>query len=116
MAVLFDAYAESIGPVRAISMSQFPRKADEDAIKYDGRIRSKYVDNCRFLLPAATLANVGMTANARVLEHAIKKMLSYPLQEVREIGLEVKRVAQSEVPNARQVRGYKSLPRKDCQP
>ena len=96
--MLFDAYAESVGPVRAVIMSQFPRKADEDAKKYDGRIRSKYVDNCRFLLPTATLANVGMTANARVLEHAIKKMLGHPLQEVREIGQQVKRVTQVEVP------------------
>jgi thymidylate synthase ThyX len=98
IALLFDAYAESVEPVRAAIMSQFPRKADEDPKKYDGRIRSKYVDNCRFLLPAATLANVGMTANARVLEHAIKKMLSHSLQEVREIGQEIKRVAQAEIP------------------
>ncbi|MGH2522772.1 MAG: FAD-dependent thymidylate synthase, partial [Anaerolineales bacterium] len=35
---------------------------------------------------------------ARVLENAIRKMLSHPLEEVREIGAEVKRVAQGEVP------------------
>ena len=56
---------------------------------YDRRIRSQYVDSCRFLLPAASLANLGMTANARVLEHAISKMLSHPLAEVRQIGEEV---------------------------
>jgi thymidylate synthase ThyX len=39
-----------------------------------------------------------MTANARVLEHAIGKMFSHPLAEVRQIGLEVKRVSQAEVP------------------
>jgi thymidylate synthase ThyX len=49
-------------------------------------------------LPAASLANVGVTANARVLESAIRKMLSHPLAEVREIGTEIKRVAQGEVP------------------
>jgi thymidylate synthase ThyX len=98
MAMLFDVYSASIEPVRTYITSQFPRRADEDAKKYDARIRSKYIDNCRFLLPTATLANVGMTANARVLEHAIKKMLSHPLQEVREIGEETKRVAQAEVP------------------
>jgi len=98
MALLFETYAASIEPVRAHIMARFPRQPDEDATRYDARIRSKYIDNCRFLLPAATLANVGMTANARVLEHGIKKMLSHPLQEVREIGQEVKRVAQGEVP------------------
>ena len=98
IASLFDAYFESIEPVRKVILAQYPRKPDEDERKYDARIRSKYIDNCRFLLPTATLANVGMTANARVLENAIKKMLSHPLQEVREIGVEVKRVAQAEVP------------------
>lgn len=98
LATLFDTYAETIEPVRVYIMSQFPRKPDEDAKKYDARIRSKYIDNCRFLLPTATLANVGMTANARVLEHAIVKMLSHPLQEVREIGAQTKRVAQGEAP------------------
>jgi thymidylate synthase ThyX len=56
------------------------------------------VDNCRFLLPAAALANVGMTANARVLEAAIRKMLSHPLEEVRELGAEIKQVARGEAP------------------
>jgi thymidylate synthase ThyX len=39
-----------------------------------------------------------MTANARVLEHAIRKMLSHPLREVQEIGERVKEVAQVEIP------------------
>ncbi len=98
MATLFDTYFESIEPVRAVVAAQSPRKSNEDEKKYEARIRSKYIDCCRFLLPTATLANVGMTANARVLESAIKKMLSHPLPEVRDIGAEVKRVAQEKVP------------------
>jgi thymidylate synthase ThyX len=39
-----------------------------------------------------------MTANARAFEHALRKMLSHPLQEVREIGVEVKAVALREIP------------------
>jgi thymidylate synthase ThyX len=39
-----------------------------------------------------------MTANARVLESAIRKMLSHPLAEVRQIGEEIKRAAVGEVP------------------
>jgi thymidylate synthase ThyX len=46
----------------------------------------------------SALANVGMTANARVLESAIRKMLSHPLDEVREIGEQVKAVALAETP------------------
>jgi len=79
-------------------LKKYPRHEGENEKKYEGRIRSKWIDNCRYLLPTATLANVGMTANARVLEHAISKMLSHPLEEVREIGVEMKRAAQAEVP------------------
>ena len=95
---LFDAYFASIEPVQAVIRAKYPRHDGESEKRYDGRIRSKWIDNCRFLLPAATFANVGMTANARVLEHAITKMLSHPLEEVHDIGSEVKQVALSEAP------------------
>src|SRR5512136_1687740 len=96
--LLFDTYFASIEPVRAVILKKYPRHESENEKKYEGRIRSKWIDNCRYLLPTATLANVGVTANARVLEHAISKMMSHPLEEVREIGAEMKSVAQMEVP------------------
>jgi thymidylate synthase ThyX len=98
MTGLFEAYHRSLGPVRQLMQRQFTRREGESEARWDGRIRSKYVDNCRFLLPAASLANVGLTANARVLESAIRKLLSHPLEEARAIGAEMKRVAQGEVP------------------
>ena len=95
---LFDAYARSLEPARkTVEARNLPRENESDEA-YDRRIRSQYIDSCRFLLPAASLANLGMTANARTLEHAISKMLSHPLAEVRTIGEEVKNVALSEVP------------------
>lgn len=96
--MLFQTYADSLAPTRAMIQKKFPRKENESDELWDRRIRSKYVDSCRFLLPAASLANVGMTANARVLESAIRKMLSHPLEEVRQIGEEIKKSAQGEVP------------------
>ncbi|NTU62281.1 MAG: FAD-dependent thymidylate synthase [Chloroflexi bacterium] len=96
--LLFDTYFASIEPVRAVILSKYPCHEGENDKRYEGRIRSKWIDNCRYLLPTATLANVGMTANARALEHAISKLMSHPLEEVREIGVEMKRVAQGEVP------------------
>ncbi|MCI0552578.1 MAG: FAD-dependent thymidylate synthase [Anaerolineae bacterium] len=95
---LFKSYAESLDPVRSLILGQFPRRENEKDEAWDRRIRSKYVDVCRFILPAASLANVGMTANARVLENMIRKMLSHELAEVREIGARVKEVAKSETP------------------
>ena len=96
--LLFDAYAQSLEPLRRLVEAQQPRQAGESEAAYDRRIRSRYVDACRFLLPAASLANLGMTANARVLEGALRKMLSHPLAEVRAVGEQVKRVALDEVP------------------
>jgi thymidylate synthase ThyX len=95
---LFETYIASLPPVRALVEKLNPRWGNEADEAYDRRIRSQYVDSCRFLLPAASLANLGMTANARVLENAIRKMLSHPLAEVRQIGDELKRVAKAEVP------------------
>ncbi len=55
-------------------------------------------DVCRFLLPVSAFANVGMTINARALEHAITKMLSHPLQEVRALGNEIKEISRVSLP------------------
>jgi thymidylate synthase ThyX len=95
---LFQAYVDSITPVRALIEKKTPHKENESDEAWDRRVRSQYVDTCRFILPAAANANVGMTANARVLENAIRKMLSHPLAEVRQIGEEVKATAKAEVP------------------
>jgi thymidylate synthase ThyX len=95
---LFKTYADSLEPVRSLILERFSRRENEKDEAWDRRIRSKYVDVCRFILPAASLANVGMTANARVLENMIRKMLSHELAEVRQIGEKVKEVALGETP------------------
>jgi thymidylate synthase ThyX len=96
--MLFETYAASLEPVKAVIAAGVPRRENEKDAAYDRRIRSLYVDVCRFILPAASLANVGMTANGRVIENSIRKWLSSPLAEVREIGETVKAVAQGELP------------------
>ena len=96
--LLFKAYADSLTPVQSLIFEHFPRRNNEKDEAWDRRIRSKYVDVCRFLLPAAALANVGMTANARVIENTVRKMLSHELAEVREIGEAMKGVSKSETP------------------
>ena len=95
---LFSTYAASLDPAREIVARRVSRRDGESDEAWDRRVRSQYVDSCRFLLPAAALANAGMTANARVLENAVRKFLSHPLAEVREIGERVKEMAKGEVP------------------
>ena len=95
---LFQTYHESLPPTQEIVAQRTPHRQNESDEGWDRRVRSQYVDSCRFLLPAAALANAGMTANARVLENAVRKFLSHPLAEVREIGEKVKEIARGEVP------------------
>ncbi|MFH1183465.1 MAG: FAD-dependent thymidylate synthase [Chloroflexota bacterium] len=96
--LLFSTYLETLDLVRKLVFSRVAPQANESDESLDRRLRSQYVDVCRFLLPAAALANVGMTANARVLENVIRKMLSHELAEVRQIGDQVKTVSRAEVP------------------
>jgi thymidylate synthase ThyX len=96
--LLFETYSASLEPVRVVVEATSPRRENESPEAWDRRIRSQYVDTCRFILPAASLANVGLTANGRVLENAIRKWRSHPLVEVRDIGEDVKAVALAELP------------------
>lgn len=96
--LLFSTYAESLDPTKNLIVERTPRRDGESDEAYDRRIRSQYVDRCRFLLPAAANANVGMTANARVIEMTIRKMLSHTLEEVRQIGEKMKEVSKAETP------------------
>lgn len=95
---LFREYLRALPLLKTIIEQEFPRKPGEIEQAHDNRIRSKYVDHARFLLPACSLANVGVTINGRALEYALKKWLSAPLTEIREIAGEVKMVALGETP------------------
>ena len=96
--MLFATYEKAIEAVHEYVKTEMPQGEAESKASYERRIRTQYIDVCRYLLPACSLANVGMTANARVMEHAIQKMLSARLDEVREIGDEIKKAAREEIP------------------
>lgn len=95
---LLQSYQQSLPLIKAVIAGDSPRKPDESEAAWERRIRSDYIDVCRYYLPAACLANVGITINARALEHALTKMLSHPLAEVRCAGEEIKAAASAVVP------------------
>ena len=43
-------------------------------------------EDARYILPLATTSQMGMTANARELEHMFRRLSAHPLEEVRELG------------------------------
>ncbi|QRN84203.1 FAD-dependent thymidylate synthase [Chloroflexota bacterium] len=95
---LFETYQLCISRVQDWLRKTTPQSPEESDVTYERRIKPASVDICRFLLPAASLANVGVTINARSLEYAICKMLSSPLDEVRQIGEWVLKVGKAEAP------------------
>ncbi len=95
---LFSTYRDCLQTVTGYLNHTTPIIENESESQRERRLRSQAVDACRFLLPAASLANVGVTINARALEHAIGKLLTHPLREVREVGMEIKEAALKSVP------------------
>ncbi|MDP6549633.1 MAG: FAD-dependent thymidylate synthase [Dehalococcoidia bacterium] len=75
-----------------------PRGEREGRQTYNMRLRRSATDNCRAVLPSALLTNVGVTANARVLEHAISKLLSSELAEEQELGQDLRQQARGITP------------------
>ena len=87
---LFRAYEETVDRTVGHLKATLPLRDGEREPAYSLRLRREATDSCRFLLPAATLTNVGVTMNARLLEHAISKLLSSDLEEERDLGDELK--------------------------
>jgi len=75
-----------------------PRAEKQTERAYEAASRATAFDLLRYLLPAATHTNVGLTLNARTLEHLITKLLSQPLEEGQELGRRIKEEAQHIVP------------------
>jgi len=95
---LFNNYQNAVKKVTAFLLASKIRPENESQKLFEQRIRTCCADVCRYYLPSSALANVGVTINARALEHALVKLLSHNLSEVREIGREIKEVAQANVP------------------
>jgi len=95
---LFGVYRRLIDGCMDHLRRTSPRREGEREPAYNLRLRRVATDNCRAVLPAATMTNVGVTANARVLEHAVSKLLSSGLVEERELGQELLQEGQKITP------------------
>jgi len=87
---LFQSYFRLIDGCIAHLKSASSQNDGERDGAYNLRLRRIATDHCRAVLPAATLTNVGVTANARTLEHAIAKLVSSELIEEQRLGEEVR--------------------------
>ena len=83
---LFAVYQRLIDASMQYLRSVHPQRSRESDSVYNLRLRRMATDACRSVLPASTLTNAGVTANARTLEHAISKLMSSELDEERQLG------------------------------
>ena len=95
---LLDAYVGWNEDFVAQIKARSPRGEKQTERAYEAASRATAFDLLRYLLPAATHTNVGLTLNARTLEHLITKLLSQPLKEGQELGRRIKEEAQHIVP------------------
>lgn len=95
---LMSTYDELMEPLVAHFMATIPVRPGQTEKGHQAACRAQACDVLRYLLPAATHTNLGMTVNARALEGLLIKLLSHPLEEARAVGAEIKREAQKIVP------------------
>jgi thymidylate synthase ThyX len=95
---LLGTYARLTEPVLSAIKRETPRGEKQTERGHEAACRAKGCDILRYVLPAATLTNIGVTVNGRVLEHMISKLLSHPLEESREIGARMKAEGQKIIP------------------
>ena len=83
---IYDTYNSLFTPMQEFINKKYPKQPEENDRAYAATNKARACDNIRYLLPTATLTNLGMTANARAFEHAVVKLSSNPLQEIQTIG------------------------------
>ncbi|UCC92027.1 MAG: FAD-dependent thymidylate synthase [Candidatus Aenigmatarchaeota archaeon] len=87
---LFDLYIEILPKLITHFRKKNPKPKGMGDRVYESVTKARACDVARYVLPAATLTNLGMTVNARSLEHMIRKLLSHPLKEMNGIGTNIK--------------------------
>lgn len=82
---LLAAYTALADRVEAALIERHPAPAGANPKAHTNVLRAHACDLLRGLLPAGVPTNVGVTINARGLEHHVGKLLGSPLAEVRRV-------------------------------
>jgi len=104
--LLLNTYMTLVPQVVDCIKAREVRRSTQSERAYETACRAKAYDLLRYLLPASTLTNLGLTINARALEHLLSKLLSHPLEEARDIGTAMKIEAEKVVPTLLKYAAY----------
>lgn len=95
---LFRTYLDLQPRVEERVRRLVPRGEGQSEGAWNAAVRAHTCDLLRGLLPAGTVTNIGLTANARALAMLLTKMLSSPLAEVQRLGAEMRDEALKVIP------------------
>ncbi|RTL06395.1 FAD-dependent thymidylate synthase [Candidatus Dependentiae bacterium] len=95
---LFRTYLRLVPAVTSKLESKYPRPDSQSQTEYAAIIRARALDLVRGLLPAGTITNLGLTANARTLAAGISKLAVSRIAEVRDLSAAMRSAGQTVVP------------------
>jgi thymidylate synthase ThyX len=81
----FETYTKWLDPLQAYLARRASRGSIDDESAYGSSIKAKALDALRGLLPAATLANVGLYGTAQAYEALLLRLRRHPLAEARRL-------------------------------
>ena len=96
---IFTIYSESIPEVAAWVAEAYPAADGESEAAHARAVKAKAFDLLRGLLPASSLAHMGIYATGQTYEQLILHLLAHPLPEAREYGRMILRTVQQVMPS-----------------
>ena len=79
----FDTYSACLPKLTDWAREAYPKQASDTDFVYKQTIKAKACDAARGMLPAATLANVGIYGTGQAFEALLLRMRAHPLPEAR---------------------------------
>ncbi|MFC2143407.1 FAD-dependent thymidylate synthase [Candidatus Aenigmatarchaeota archaeon] len=97
--MLFNTYMELHEPILEYVKKTAPLEENMTEAAWKRACAARRFDAVRYLLPACTKTSLGWTVNARQLSHGISKLLSHPLKEMNNVGMQVKEETSKVLPS-----------------
>ncbi len=98
MDAMFASYSEILSQLEADLARRFRNTLGADDLGHRRALRARALDAVRGLLPAGTLANVGLFGDPQAYEALLLHLREHPLPEARQVGQELKRELEKVIP------------------
>ncbi|OGH62061.1 MAG: hypothetical protein A2848_02965 [Candidatus Magasanikbacteria bacterium RIFCSPHIGHO2_01_FULL_50_8] len=90
---LMAGYVALTDGMIAYFRAKYPKPDDMLDKPYENKLRARSLDVARYVMPVATLTNIGMLASAREIRYMSARLKASPQGEIRAIGDELQRAA-----------------------